>query len=126
MRLFCGNMAKFLKKRNIREKVLTGVVAGLAILTLAGIDRFLDYEPREVVSEIKVAEIKDTSGNKIDGRFAIVDSTQLMFMLLDDKTVHPNYDVAVWLSTPFLAQSLEQMFNASWDNFAPLGKIKGK
>jgi len=74
----------------------------------------------------KVAEIKDTSGNKIDGRFAIVDSTQLMFMLLDDKTVHPNYDVAVWLSTPFLAQSLEQMFNASWDNFAPLGKIKGK
>jgi len=61
MRLFCGNMAKFLKKRNIREKVLTGVVAGLAILTLAGIDRFLDYEPREVVSEIKVAEIKEES-----------------------------------------------------------------
>ncbi|MAG27359.1 hypothetical protein CMI47_17640 [Candidatus Pacearchaeota archaeon] len=74
----------------------------------------------------KIAEIKDTSGNKIDGRFAIVDSTQLMFMLLDDKTVHPNYDVAVWLSTPFLAQSLEQMFNASWNSFTPLGKVKSK
>ena len=70
----------------------------------------------------KVAEIKSVHG--FQGRFAIIDSEELMFMLLDDKTVHPNYDVAVWLSTEFLAKSLEQMFELAWNQFTPLNKIK--
>ena len=72
----------------------------------------------------KVAEVKNIS--KPHGRFAIVDSSQLLFMLLDDKTVHPNYDVAVWLSTALFAQSLEQMFELSWKGFTPLSKVKIK
>jgi len=43
---------------------------------------------------------------------------------LDDKTVHPNYDVAVWLSTEFFAKALEQMYGLAWDEFTPLGKKK--
>jgi HTH-type transcriptional regulator, sugar sensing transcriptional regulator len=62
----------------------------------------------------KVAEIRDSSELGLSGRFVIVDSEQLMFMVLDDKTVHPNYDVGVWLSTSFLAQSMEQMFDVAW------------
>lgn len=70
----------------------------------------------------KVAEVRHLP--KGHGRFAVVDSNQLLFMLLDDKSVHPNYDVGVWLSTEFFAQSLEQMFELSWKEFAPLSKIK--
>ncbi len=74
----------------------------------------------------KFADVRDLTGNKFQGRFAIVDSKQLMFMLLDDKTVHPNYDVAVWLSTPYFAQALEGMFEHAWSQFTPLSKIKIK
>ena len=70
----------------------------------------------------KVAEVKSVDG--FQGRFAIVDSEEVMFMLLDDKSVHPNYDVAVWLSTEFFARTLEQMFELAWNTFTPLNKIK--
>ena len=59
----------------------------------------------------------------ISGRFAVIDSEQVIFMLLDDKTVHPNYDVAVWISTEFFAKSLEQMFEMPWKQFTPLSKL---
>ncbi|MAG38067.1 hypothetical protein CMI45_01620 [Candidatus Pacearchaeota archaeon] len=74
----------------------------------------------------KVADVKDSSSSGLTGRFAIVDSEQLMFMLLDDKTVHPNYDVGVWLSTGFLAQSLEQLFESSWKNFGNISAVGKK
>lgn len=70
----------------------------------------------------KVAEVRHLQ--KGHGRFTVVDSNQILFMLLDDKAVHPNYDVGVWLSTEFFAQSLEQMFELSWREFTPLNKIK--
>ncbi|HLF53811.1 MAG TPA: helix-turn-helix domain-containing protein [Candidatus Nanoarchaeia archaeon] len=74
----------------------------------------------------RVAEVRDLSKHDLNGRFAIVDSKELMFMLLDDKSVHPNYDVAVWLSTDFFAKALEQMFEAAWNNFTPLNKLNFK
>ena len=72
----------------------------------------------------RVAEVRSSNG--LSARFAVVDSTELLFMLLDDKSVHPNYDVAIWLSTDFLAKALEQMFEISWDSFTPLSKVKLK
>jgi HTH-type transcriptional regulator, sugar sensing transcriptional regulator len=74
----------------------------------------------------RFADVRDISGSKLQGRFAIVDSSQLMFMLLDDKSVHPNYDVAVWLSTPYFAQAMEGMFEQAWGQFTPIGKVKVK
>jgi len=74
----------------------------------------------------KIAEVRDTSSKAMKGRFAIVDSGQLMFMLTDDGTVHPNYDVAVWLSTPYFANVLDQMFELTWNEFTPLNKLKIK
>ena len=70
----------------------------------------------------KVAEVRSVDG--FQGRFAIIDAEEVMFMLLDDKSVHPNYDVAVWLSTEFFARALEQMFELAWNQFTPLSKIK--
>lgn len=63
----------------------------------------------------KVAEIRNMP--KIRARFAIVDGQQLLFMVLDDEKVHPNYDVAIWLSTDFFANAMEQLFEAAWKSF---------
>jgi HTH-type transcriptional regulator, sugar sensing transcriptional regulator len=60
----------------------------------------------------KVAEVRDM--DKIKARFTIVDSNQIMFMLLDDEKFHPNYDIGVWINTEFFAQALEQMFELAW------------
>lgn len=79
----------------------------------------------KIAKEIaKLAEVRDTSGMALNGRFAVVDSEEVLFMLLDDKSVHPNYDVAVWLSTEFFAKTLEQMFELAWNEFTPLNKVK--
>ncbi len=70
----------------------------------------------------RVADVRDGAG--LSGRFAVVDSEQLMFMVLDDSTVHPNYDVAIWLSTPFFAQAMEQMFELAWNQMGVVGGKK--
>ena len=60
----------------------------------------------------KVAEVKNME--KMKARFVIIDSNQVMFMLLDDEKFHPNYDIGVWLNTEFFALALEQLFDMSW------------
>ncbi|MEK6906062.1 MAG: helix-turn-helix domain-containing protein [Nanoarchaeota archaeon] len=60
----------------------------------------------------KVAEVKHIDGLK--ARFVIVDSNQLIFMLLDDEKFHPNYDIGIWINTEFFAQALEQLFELAW------------
>ena len=72
----------------------------------------------------KVAEVRNIEGMK--ARFTIIDSEQVMFMLLDDEKVHPNYDVGIWINTEFFAKALEQMFNLAWERFKPLSKLKVK
>ena len=60
----------------------------------------------------KVAEVRNLE--KIKARFVIIDSNQLMFMLLDDEKFHQNYDVGIWINTEFFARALEQMFDLAW------------
>lgn len=72
----------------------------------------------------RVAEVRAVDGFK--ARFTIIDSEELMFMLLDDEKVHPNYDVGVWINTEFFAKALEQMFELAWNQFKPLNKVKIK
>ncbi|MEK6812698.1 MAG: helix-turn-helix domain-containing protein [Nanoarchaeota archaeon] len=62
----------------------------------------------------KLAEVKNIKG--INARFVIVDGKELMFMVLDDEDVHPTYDVGVWVSTPYFATAMEEMFNQVWKN----------
>ena len=38
-----------------------------------------------------------------------------MFMLLDDKDVHPTYDIGLWVNTPFFASALEELFDMAWN-----------
>ena len=66
----------------------------------------------------KVGEVKKL--DQIKARFVIIDSTQLMFMLLDDEKFHPNYDIGVWINTEFFAQALEQLFELAWKGMKPV------
>ena len=60
----------------------------------------------------KVAEVRNLE--KMKARFVIIDSNQLMFMLLDDEKFHPNYDIGIWINTEFFASTLEQLFELAW------------
>jgi len=76
----------------------------------------IDESNKDIAKELsKVAEIR--SMPRIRARFAIVDSEELLFLLLDDDKVHPNYDVAIWLSTDFFAAAMEQLFEYAWKGF---------
>jgi sugar-specific transcriptional regulator TrmB len=70
----------------------------------------------------RVSEVRAVKG--LNARFSIIDSEQIMFMLLDDQNVHPSYDVGVWINTPFFARSLEQMFELAWREFKPVKASK--
>lgn len=57
----------------------------------------------------KIAEIKNTN---LKARFCIVDTKEVLFMLMDDEKVHPNYDLAIWANTEFFANLLENSFDS--------------
>lgn len=62
----------------------------------------------------KFAEVRNLEGLK--ARFMVIDSEQLMFMLLSDEEVHPSYDVGIWMNTEFFAHALDQLFEMAWKN----------
>ena len=51
---------------------------------------------------------------KIRARFCIVDSKELLFMLMDDSSVHSSYDVGIWVNTSFFVEALLQLFDLAW------------
>jgi sugar-specific transcriptional regulator TrmB len=73
-------------------------------------------ENKKIAKELsKVAEIRSLEGLK--ARFMVVDSEELMFMLLNDDQVHPSYDIGVWINTEFFAQAIEGLFEIAWKSF---------
>jgi len=44
----------------------------------------------------------------------IVDGKEMVFMMMDDKEVHPTYDVGIWINSPFFASAVENMFDTNW------------
>ncbi|MBN1385608.1 TrmB family transcriptional regulator, partial [Candidatus Woesearchaeota archaeon] len=63
-----------------------------------------------------VAEVRHTDRK---ARFCIVDSKELVFMVLNDSEVHPTYDVGIWVNTPFYANAMENLFDVAWKNMKP-------
>jgi HTH-type transcriptional regulator, sugar sensing transcriptional regulator len=50
-----------------------------------------------------------------NARFCIVDGKEIMFMVMDDKDVHPTYDLGIWVNAPYFAGALENLFGLVWD-----------
>jgi len=63
---------------------------------------------------LNFAEVKNLK--EIEARFCTVDSKDILFMVMDDREVHPSYDVGVWVNTPFFANALDSMFDLAWKN----------
>lgn len=65
---------------------------------------------KEIISYVKkLAQFKNLSN--FDARFAVVDNKEVLFMLLPDHEVHPNYDVGVWVQSELFANALNHMFS---------------
>jgi hypothetical protein len=52
-------------------------------------------------------------------RFVIVDGKEIIFMIMNDASVHPTYDVGIWVNTPFFSSALESLFNIAWKSMKP-------
>ncbi len=70
----------------------------------------------------KIADVRNLK--EPSSRFTITDGKETMFMMLDDKEIHPSYDVGVWLNTPYFSSALHQMFDLAWDKMTPVSKMK--
>lgn len=60
-----------------------------------------------------LVEIKHN--DKVNSRFVTVDGKDMVFMTLDDKEVHPSYDMGVWVKTPYFTNAMDDMFDHVWD-----------
>ena len=79
----------------------------------------LTKEAQEMVKDMKgVADIRHV--DDVKARFCVVDGKNLLFTVLDDSEVHPTYDVGVWVSTPYFATAMEEMFNHVWKAAMPV------
>jgi HTH-type transcriptional regulator, sugar sensing transcriptional regulator len=73
----------------------------------------LSNDHNKILEDLKgYVKIKDYQDAK--GRLIIVDGKEALFMVSDDKDIHENYDSAVWVQTPFLANALSSMFDLAW------------
>lgn len=64
------------------------------------------------ISEFKNIEIKTIIN--INMRLIIIDDKAVLFMITDDKELHPDYDTGVWIKTPYFAKALKEMFEHMW------------
>jgi sugar-specific transcriptional regulator TrmB len=71
-------------------------------------------ECKDALKELAgIAEVRNI-GNNMKARFCVVDNKEVVFMVLDDKEVHPTYDIGIWVNTPFFASALNGMFDNVW------------
>ena len=69
-------------------------------------------EAKAAAKELKgVADVRHTDSS---ARFCVVDSKELIFMILNDQEVHPTYDVGIWINTPFFANAIESLYEQHW------------
>ena len=75
----------------------------------------LTKENKTVAESIKhLAEVKHN--DKVNSRFVTVDGKDVVFMTMNDKDVHPSYDIGVWVKSPYFAGALDTMFNSLWNS----------
>ncbi len=66
-----------------------------------------------------IAEVRKIDQSE-NARFLIVDGKDVVFMISNDADIHENYDLGVWVKTPFFASALDKMFELSWKNLKPV------
>lgn len=105
------------KIEGLKQVLQEAAKRGVKIRIAAPITKEADIAAKELEG---IAEVREA---KIKGRFLIVDSKEIIFMVMDDVDVHPTYDIGIWINTPFFASALESMFELAW---ADMKKVKTK
>ncbi|MBI2575177.1 TrmB family transcriptional regulator [Candidatus Woesearchaeota archaeon] len=68
-------------------------------------------EAKSAISEMKeLCELRNAS---VKARFCIIDSSNLVFMVSDDKETSPDFDTGIWVTTPFFTSAFEKMFETA-------------
>ena len=60
-----------------------------------------------------IAQLKNITG--LNSRFIVVDGKTVVFMALEGKDVHPDYDFGVWVAAEQFALNFENLFNKIWE-----------
>ncbi|MCD6547333.1 MAG: TrmB family transcriptional regulator [Nanoarchaeota archaeon] len=69
----------------------------------------------EALKKLKsIADVRHVKN--LNARFAVVDGKHAVLMVLDDKDLHPNYDVGIWLNSQPIATALTTMFDRIWES----------
>ena len=87
------------KMKNVKVKILTQPTK----------------EAKEAAKDFdELASIKFS--DNISSRFCIVDGKNIIFAMLDEKDIHENYDIGIWVNTEYFASALQSMFENTWRN----------
>lgn len=63
----------------------------------------------DLPTDLRKMEFKKTD---VHSRFVLVDNSTLVFMLQnDDKSLHPSYDSAVWVKSPYFIDTMNKLIN---------------
>ena len=94
-----------LKKRGVEIKIATN----------------MNKETEKAAKELKgVAEVRNTDAN---ARFIVVDGREIIFMIMDDKEIHPTYDIGIWINSPFFSSAIDNLFDLAWKGMKEI-KVK--
>jgi len=78
----------------------------------------ISFNSQKIAEELsKTAELRNI--NHIQARFCVIDNKDFWFMALNDKDVHPTYDLGIWIKTPFFASAMAKMFDSVWKDLKP-------
>jgi len=80
-----------------------------------------NHTERTISDLNKFVDIKHSETNS---RFVLVDGKHLVFMLTDDEQTNPNYDVGVWVKSPFFASSMQTMFDMNWSLMQEASEVR--
>ncbi len=95
-----------LKKRGVKIKIATQVTKNNL----------------ELIKEISsFAEVRHTN---VNARIVVVDGKTITFMLFDDKTVHHQYDLGVWINSEYFVTAIRKMMEETWNSSIPWNKVK--
>ena len=97
------------KMQHIEKTIRKVAEKGVAVKILVSHNKDTEKLERELKG---IVEVKNFT--EVKARFVLIDDTRLLFFITDDKNVHPNYDVAVWIETSFFAESIKGFFEAAW------------
>jgi len=80
---------------------------------------------KEIKKEIdELSEVAEVRSTDTKARFCIVDGKDFVFMVIDDKEVHPTYDVGIWVNTKFFASAFEGLFDVAWEGMKPAKSLQ--